>query len=222
MTDLLPDGPDGLPVRLLLVRHAHVESGSALGAETPLSARGEAQADWLGPALGGESVTALVSSPFVRARATAERIARTLALEVRVEAALREFVLSDDGVRSYAEVQAARPDLAVWHPEHRGAGESLADFQTRVTALLTSLVLHASAGDTLAIVTHAGVIDAALRWAWGLTSRNAWMAETAVPHASVTEIAHWPRGRHPEGAPRFSVVRRLGDASAIPGDLLSE
>lgn len=208
-------------MRLLLIRHGHIDGDVALGPDTPLSPRGEAQADWLGPALGAEAVTALISSPFARARATAERLAPALGLDVRLEDALGEFLLGWEGVQSYADVQSARPDLAVWHPEHRGRTESLADFQTRVTALMTSLVLRASEGDTLAIVTHAGVIDAALRWAWGLTSRNAWMAEVEVPHASVTEVWHWPRGRHPEGAPRYSVLRRLGDASAIPGELFS-
>ncbi len=212
---------DAPPVRLLLIRHGHIDGDVALGPDTPLSPRGEAQADWLGPALGGEGVTALVASPFARARTTAERLAPTLGLDVRIEEALGEFLLGWEGVSSYAEVQSARPDLAVWHPEHRGRTESLADFQTRVTALMTSLVLHAAEGDTIAIVTHAGVIDAALRWAWGLTSRNPWMAEVEVPHASVTEVWHWPRGRHPEGAPRYSILRRLGDATAIPGELFS-
>lgn len=217
----MSDAPDTPPVRLLLVRHGHIDQDLALGADPPLSRRGEAQADWLGPALGGEGVTTLVSSPLARAHGTAERLAPALGLEVRVEDALAEFLLGWEGVRSYAEVQSERPDLAIWHPEHRGSRESLADFQTRVTALMTSLVLHAAEGDTIAIVTHAGVIDAALRWAWGLTSRNVWMAEVEVPHASVTEVWHWPRGRHPAGAPRYSVLRRLGDVSAIPGELFS-
>jgi probable phosphoglycerate mutase len=209
-------------MRLLLVRHAHIDGGTPLGPETPLSPRGQAQADWLGPALGGEGVTRLLTSPLARARETAERLAAPLGLEPAVEAALAEFELGWEGERSYADVQETRPDLAIWHPEQRGARESLADFQTRVTALVTALTLRAGPGETLVLVTHAGVIDAALRWAWGLTSRNPWLAEVAVPHASVTEIEHWPRGRHPEGAPRYSVVRRLGDASALPGELISE
>lgn len=212
----------GESMRFLLVRHAHIDGAIALGPDTPLSPRGQAQADWLGPALGAEGVTALLTSPFVRARETAQRLGGPLGLEPTVEAALAEFEIGFEGVSSYEESQAVRPDLAIWHPEHRGPRESLADFQTRVTALVTALSLRASAGDTLVLVTHAGVIDAALRWAWGLTSRNAWLAEVRAPHASVTEIEHWPRGRHPEGAPRYSVVKRLGDASALPGELQSE
>jgi broad specificity phosphatase PhoE len=207
-------------MRLLLVRHGHVEGDAALGPETPLSPRGQAQADWLGPNLGGEGVTALLSSPHARARETAERLAAAIGVAPTIEAALAEFELH--GVASYEEAQAARPDLALWHPEHRGVRESLADFQTRVTAFITAVTTRAGAGDTIVLVTHAGVIDAALRWAWGLTSRNVWLAEVRAPHASVTEIEHWPRGRHPEGAPRYSVVKRIGDASALPGELQSE
>lgn len=209
-------------LRLLLVRHGHIEGGVALGPETPLSPRGQAQADWLAPNLGGEGVTALLTSPFARARETAERLAGPLGLVPTVEAALAEFEFASEETATYEEAQAARPDLAIWHPEQRGARESLADFQTRVTAFITALTLRAGAGDTLVLVTHAGVIDAALRWAWGLTSRNVWLAEVRAPHASVTEIEHWPHGRHPEGAPRYSVVQRVGDASALPGELQSE
>ncbi|MSP22305.1 MAG: histidine phosphatase family protein [Dehalococcoidia bacterium] len=209
-------------LRLLLVRHGNIDGAVALGAETPLSLRGQAQADWLGRNLGGEGVTTLLTSPLVRARETAERLAGALGLEPTSEAALAEFELGFEGVSSYAEVQQARPDLAIWHPEHRGTRESLADFQTRVTAFITAVTLRANAGDTVVMVTHAGVIDAALRWAWGLTSRNVWLAEVRAPHASVTEIEHWPRGRHAEGAPRYSVVKRIGDTSAQPGELHSE
>ena len=209
-------------LRFLVVRHGHIDHSVALGPETPLSPRGQAQADWLGPALGAEGVTALLTSPFARARETAARLAGPLGLEPTIEAALAEFEIGIEGISSYEESQEARSDLAIWHPEHRGPRESLADFQTRVTALLTALSLRAAPGDTLVLVTHAGVIDAVLRWAWGLTSRNVWLAEVRAPHASITEIEHWPRGRHPEGAPHYSVVQRIGDASALPGELQSE
>lgn len=215
--------PEALPVRLLLVRHGHIDGHVALRPDTPLSPRGQAQADWLGPSLGGELVTALLTSPLVRARETAERLSRALGREAIVDPALAGFEFGWEGAQTYSGAQDERDDLAMWRPEHRGKRESLADFQTRVTARLTDLVLRvAGGGDTLVLVTHAGVIDAALRWAVGLTSRNPWLAEVEAPHASVTEIAHWPRGRHPDGAPRYSVVRRLGDTSAIPGDLFSQ
>lgn len=209
-------------IRLLLVRHGHIDGGVALGPETPLSPRGQAQADWLGPSLGAEGATALFTSPFIRARETADRLARAVGRDAVLDPALAEFEFGWEGQLGYAAVQDARPDLALWRPEQRGLRESLADFQTRVTARLTDLVLHVgSPGDTLILVTHAGVIDAAVRWAVGLTSRNPWLAEVDAPHASVTEIEHWPRGRHADGAPRYSVVRRIGDASAVPGDLFS-
>jgi probable phosphoglycerate mutase len=208
-------------VRLLLVRHGHIDPAVPLGLDSPLSPRGAAQADWLGPGLGGEGITTLLASPVRRALETARRLSRPLGLEVGVELALSEFLLGWEGERSYDDVQISGAHLAIWHPEHRGGEESLADFQTRVTALLTAVVLRAAPGDTVALVTHAGVIDAALRWAWGLTSRNPWLAEAELPHCSVTEIRHWPRGRHPEGAPRYSVITRIGDAGALPAELFS-
>jgi broad specificity phosphatase PhoE len=211
-------------VRLLLVRHGRVDPGARLDASTALDEVGRAQAAHVASMLAGTGVTRVFSSPLRRALETGEVVAAGLGLEAEVDALLREFELGVEGATSYEEAQALRPDLVFWRPEHRAhpGAESLGDFQSRVTAMLTAMTLHALPDDVYVLVTHAGVIDAALRWAFGLTSTNAWFIEADVPHGSVTELEHWPRGRHEEGAPRYSVLRRLGDVGGIASELRSE
>lgn len=213
-------------VRLLLVRHGRVDAGAPLDADTPLDEVGRAQAEQAGAALssGLTRVTRVFSSPFRRAFDTAEVVAASIGLDAEVEPLLREFELGGEGVTSYEQAQADRPDLAFWRAEHRSGpdAESLGEFQARVTALLTVMASRALPDDAYVLVTHAGVIDAALRWTFGLTSTMGWMVEAMAPHGSVTEIEHWPRGRHELGAPRYSALHRLGDVSWLPPELRSD
>jgi hypothetical protein len=69
---------------------------------------------------------------------------------------------------------------------------------------------------------HSGVIDAILRWVFGLSPNTAWTTEAVVAHGSITELRHWPDGRHAQGAPRHTQLVRLGDVSHLPADLISD
>ena len=114
-----------------------------------------------------------------------------------------------------------REDLALWRPEHRPpGGESLHEFQVRVDDALRALLADPPAG-RLVVVVHSGVLDAIVRWAFGLGPDAAWTTEVAAPHASITEFEHWPRGRHAAGAPSHTFVARLGDVGHLPPDLIS-
>jgi broad specificity phosphatase PhoE len=73
----------------------------------------------------------------------------------------------------------------------------------------------------LILVVHAGVLDAVVRWAFGLGPDAPWTTEVAAPHASVTELEHWPRGRHASGARRHTFLARLGDVAHVPPDQIS-
>ena len=48
------------------------------------------------------------------------------------------------------------------------------------------------------------------------------MTEASLPNASVTEIEHWPTGRRSGGAPRFTLVHRVGDVSHLPRELVTD
>lgn len=68
---------------------------------------------------------------------------------------------------------------------------------------------------------HSGVIDAILRSAFGGTPDTAWATEAMAPHAAITELRHWPTGRHARGAPRYTVLVRVGDVGHLPADLVT-
>jgi broad specificity phosphatase PhoE len=114
-----------------------------------------------------------------------------------------------------------REDLALWRPEdRRPGGESLREFQRRVQGVLTELV-SGPPSVRLVLVVHSGVIDAALRWAFGLGPDTPWTTEAAVAQASITELHHWPQGRHRLGAPRHTFLVRLGDTSHLSPHLIT-
>jgi phosphohistidine phosphatase SixA len=88
-------------VRLFLVRHAKAAPGEP-DELRPLTKAGEARARELGERLAGEGLDAVVSSPLLRARATAEPIARASGLEVEIDERLAPGA-DENAVRAIVE-----------------------------------------------------------------------------------------------------------------------
>jgi broad specificity phosphatase PhoE len=193
--------------RLVLVRHAQHDTAVDDGGLTTL---GEEQAKALAATVRLGAADVVVSSPLRRATATAA----VLTERFEIVAGLEEFDFGPD-VPEAAEMLAERTDLTLWRPDHgRPGGETLRAFQARVSQTVAALVAT-NLGRRVVAVTHAGTIDAALRWAYALSADDDWVTEASLPNASVTEIEHWPEGRRPEGAPRFTLVHRIGDVSHL-------
>jgi len=74
-------------VRVFLVRHASAAPGTPDDAR-PLTVEGRAEADALAAQLARENPTAVLSSPLLRARQTAEIVARAAGIEAEVDANL--------------------------------------------------------------------------------------------------------------------------------------
>lgn len=205
---------------LIFLRHAQARApDGTYGNDTPLSAFGHEQAQALVVAFTSETVPAIVyTSPYPRAVATAEPLCYYYGITPIVDARLAEFALPAGSV---ATVQQ-RPDLLLWQPGHCGVpdGETLAAFATRVADLCAAMAFQ-HAHTSVAIVTHSGVIDAALRWAVGLASDSLWQHDFDLATASVTEIQVWPYGRVKNGAPRYCAIRRVGDVRHL-GHLISD
>ena len=70
-------------------------------------------------------------------------------------------------------------------------------------------------GHDLIVITHAGVIDAAMRWCVGLPSDAPWIHDFPLSNGSLTEVEYWPQGRVDGGAPRYSAVVRIGDVTHL-------
>lgn len=202
---------------LLLIRHAQARSiDGSYGDETPLSALGRRQAAALAAALVAHPPTALYTSPLARAAETAALLGAKLGLTPLVDDRLTEFTIPPTPLDQIA----LRPDLAFWHHEHRGGpgGESLGEFSARVATCCDDLVLR-HPGARIALVSHAGTIDAALRWALNIPPTSPWTHEFDLSNASVSEVEFWPRGRTHHGAPRYAYLRRVGDSAYLGEDL---
>jgi broad specificity phosphatase PhoE len=144
---------------------------------------------------------------------SAAPVCERLGLETVVDPRLTEFDLGITSVESVDE----RPDLLVWRPEHTGAdGETLGQFSVRVAAFCEEVV-DRHPGERVVVVSHAGTIEATLRWSMGIAATSPWTHEFEIANASITEIELWPRGRVQGGAPRHATLKRVGDVAHLDG-----
>lgn len=221
--------PEYPSTRLLLVRHAQAGGpGLPYGRTATLTPRGRAQAQRLPQTLAaapwtGANAPAIYSSPYRRALETASPTIALLAAPLREDERLAEFQLGLEEEQSIEQIVEDLRYLMLWRPHDQGAAysETLAQFQTRVSAFMEEVV-QTCLGRAAVIFTHAGTIAAAMRWAYGLTPNHDWHSDVEVYNASITEIQYWPNGRHPEGAPHAAAIRRLNDVRHLPPDLVTE
>jgi broad specificity phosphatase PhoE len=135
----------------------------------PLDDTGRAQADDLAERAAPYAFRALWCSPLLRARETADVVARRIGLEPIQDARLMETDAGDWTDRSFAEVQAEAPEqfiaFATGEPSFAfPGGESFAAQQVRVSEALEEV----ERGELPALVVcHGMVIRAALAWRAG-------------------------------------------------------
>jgi alpha-ribazole phosphatase len=214
-------------VRLLLIRHAAPVDdarGRCYGKlDIGLSAEGERQAEALARSLRGERLAVVVSSPARRAIETAIPLAAAQGLDVEIHDDLGELDFGELEGRTYDEIASSLPELyARWMSEPTSVrfpgGESYDDLRRRVERTVADL-LDRHGDETVAVVTHGGVVRAAVAGILGLPAER--IFRLAVDHASLT-VVEWI-GAEP-------VVRALNlpaaaahlptpdSASAQPGD----
>jgi broad specificity phosphatase PhoE len=172
-------------VKLLLVRHAEPDTGDGPRPDPPLSAAGRQQAAALAAWLAGEELAAVYSSPLRRARETAAFLAdgsdaEPVAVEGLVEVGgageyVAAEVLRRDGDPRYDALISG--DLTVY-------GADVADFRAMVVKAIDEIV-DRHPGETVAVVSHAGVINAYLGAHLGIGSRLIW---SVLGYASVTRV----------------------------------
>jgi probable phosphoglycerate mutase len=150
------------PRRLVLLRHGRTEwnrTGRAQGhADVPLDALGRAQAEDAARQLASYRPAFLWSSDLARARGTAEAIAAATGLAVSYDVRLRE---SDVGARqgmTFAEFEAAYPDIvARFRAGERAAvpgAETNRQVSERMRAVLSDAVAELGDGGTGILVGH--------------------------------------------------------------------
>lgn len=200
-------------MRLFLIRHAAPVDdarGRCYGRlDIGLSAEGERQADALVRSLSNARIDMVVSSPARRAVDTALPLATARGLDVEVRDDLRELDFGDLEGRTYEEISVTHPELyARWMVEPTSVrfpgGEAYEDLSRRVDAEIESL-LEEHPGETVAVVTHGGVVRAVVAGILGLPPGR--IFRIGVDHASST-VVEWI-GDEP-------IVRALNESMISP------
>ncbi|MFE9427957.1 bifunctional RNase H/acid phosphatase [Kitasatospora sp. NPDC006697] len=188
---------------LVLLRHGETAltpqkrfSGST-GSDPELSDKGRWQAERAAEALAARgTVQAVVCSPMLRTRQTAEAAAVRLGLEVHVEEGLRELDFGAWEGLTFAEVQQRYPaDLDAWLGSSRarptGGSESFASLAQRVAAARDK-VLARYAGQTVLVVSHVSPIKTLVRLALGAPPESLYRMELSA--ASFCAVQYYGDG----------------------------
>lgn len=197
---------------LILIRHGETDWNRELRfqgqLDVPLNATGLEQAQRVAERMAGEPPQVLVSSDLQRALQTAQAVStRVRQLDPVLDAALREQHFGIVEGLQVADIKARHAQA--WEQWVRfeadfafDGGESTRVFHARVLAAIRALAQH-HAGQTLAVVTHGGVLDMVYRSARGLPLSGPRVSE--IPNAGINrvrlqgdmiEIVAWADTRH--------------------------
>ncbi|HEX6403301.1 MAG TPA: bifunctional RNase H/acid phosphatase [Pseudonocardiaceae bacterium] len=207
-------GTTGSPTRLLMLRHGQTEF-SAQGrysgrADRPLTELGERQAAAAAARLSSAGdVAAVVSSPMLRARQTAEPVAGALGVPLRVHDGLIEADFGAWDGLTFAEASARDPDLhSRWLTDTSVAppdGESMDSVHRRVRRVRDQLIAEHGAA-TLVVVSHVTPIKSLLRMALDAGPSLLHRLHLDIASLSVAEF-------YPDGP---AIVRLVNDTSYLP------
>jgi probable phosphoglycerate mutase len=153
-------------MRLLLIRHGestgNVEARLQGHLDYPLSERGRLESERLARRLASERIDALLTSPLLRARETADLVAGQLGIAPVEHDVLKERDVGEAAGLTREEIIARFPDFVRARTEGRTemdipGWESDKAFGERVQRAL-SAVTNGHDAKTVAAVTHGGVI----------------------------------------------------------------
>ncbi|MET8627505.1 bifunctional RNase H/acid phosphatase [Kitasatospora sp. NPDC004669] len=206
----------GTPTTFVLLRHGETPltpekrfSGSG-GTDPELSDKGRWQAERAAEALAARgSIQAVVASPMLRTRQTAETVAARLGLEVRYEDGLREVDFGDWEGLTFGEVQERYPeDLAAWLGSAKvkptGSGESFTTLTHRA-GVARDKILTRYAGKTVLVVSHVSPIKTLIRLALGAPPDSMYRMELSA--ASICAVQYYADGN--------ASLRLLNDTSHL-------
>jgi phosphoserine phosphatase len=128
--------------------------------DVPLNAEGLAQARAVASALADCGVAEIVSSPLLRAVQTAEILGDKLGMAITRDPRLAEFRVGKWESMTYDEVtKTAEFQRFNANPlqEKLPGGEDLGEIRDRAVGAIDQALRDAPAGESLAVVTHAGI-----------------------------------------------------------------
>ena len=205
--------------RLVLIRHGETawnRTRTLQGQQDiPLNETGLAQAEAVALQLKDEKIDAIFTSDLMRARQTAEVIARPHRLAVVDEPGLRERHWGRYQGLRFDEIEQREPEaharMVARDPGYvlEGGGESIEGLVARVAATLSRLT-RSRPDQTVVAVAHGGVLDAVHRIASGMPLAAARSFE--LPNAAINvidgdgerwQIREWARIDPLRGLARF-------------------
>ena len=172
---------------IVFARHGQTapnRDGLVLGRADPeLTDEGHRQAALLASALAGEPVTAILTSPLLRARQTAEPMGAACGVPVVVDERLIEIDWGAWEGRSAGTL--AKSDVDRWKADKGAApeGESLESLSQRVDSFC---IEHLDGDGLVVAVSHVSPIKAAAAWAMGVDGAVAWRMFLGL--ASITRV----------------------------------
>ncbi len=212
--------PDTSPTRLLLLRHGttplSVERRFAGRGDIPLTEAGCAQAEAAARRLAGLGVDAIVASPLLRTRRTAEYAAAALGLPVETDEGFVETDFGEWEGMTFAEAREHDP-VAVdrWVSDPMAAppgGEDFASVSHRVGRARDALV-ERHRGRTVLVVTHVTPVKALVQQA--LLAPVQALYRMHLDTAGLTEIDVYADG--PMVMRSFNDTSHLDRAAGGPG-----
>lgn len=185
---------------MLLVRHGETDwnrAGRIQGhTDVCLNELGHRQARALATALEDEVLDAIVSSDLQRAIQTAGPLARARELAIELDAGLRERCFGAyEGMDWTAIERQSASDAQRWRQREPdfapGGGESLRQFSARVLGAVQRFCSD-HAGQSVAVITHGGVLDCLFRAAsrLDLQQGRTWV----LGNASINRLLWTPEG----------------------------
>ncbi len=142
------------------------------------------------------TVQAVVSSPMLRTRQTAETVAARLGLDVRIEDGLRELDFGDWEGLTFAEARERHPeDLDAWLGSAKarptGGSESFTTLTHRVK-VARDKILARHVGKTVLVVSHVSPIKTLVRLALGAPPDSLYRMELSA--AAVSAVQYYRDG----------------------------
>ena len=189
--------------RVIVWRHGETEQNAA-GVyqghlDSPLSARGQQQAEQAAAVLAQRRPSRLVSSDLARAAGTAEALAGVSGLRVEADPRWREIDVGQWQGMRHADVVAAHPEAmaALDRGEDvvRGVhGESVADLQRRLRVVFDELVAEQGPEETVVIATHGLAGRALVAEVVGLSYQQAWLSLVGLRNCHWAELVEHRTG----------------------------
>lgn len=196
------------PTTLLLCRHGESVGNKSKkfqgSIDLPLSEVGRRQARCLADCLRRRSVAALCTSPLARAHSTAETIASSLGVSLKVDQRLMERHLGSLQGQRHEDVRMASPDIwTAWKSYAPLPAYANAEPEEEVIARLEYAFFELASshpGATVAVVLH------------GANSRC--LLKKSIGNASITTLKIGPG--------QCWQIDKLGDASHLPIELAED